>query len=179
MARTRPAPRRPRRPPPPTGRLRFAARLPILLFRAGLGPLLGGRLLLLHHTGRVSGLDRRAVLEVVTFDPAGPSWTIASGFGPRADWYLNLRRHPKTVIQFGNRHHAVTARFLPPEEGAAIMADYARRHPGRPAVCAPSWGWTSEAATTRRSGRRDAPSPSYASTPRPDPGGPDRPREGS
>ncbi|MEU3662312.1 nitroreductase family deazaflavin-dependent oxidoreductase [Streptomyces sp. NPDC032940] len=127
MARTDTAPHRPR---PPAGWRRTAARLPVLLFRVGLGPLFGKRLLLLHHTGRISGLDRQVVLEVVSHDPREPVWTIASGFGPKADWYRNLRRRPKTVIQFGNRHHAVTAHFLPAEDGAAIMAEYARRHPG-------------------------------------------------
>ncbi|MEU9207753.1 nitroreductase family deazaflavin-dependent oxidoreductase [Streptomyces sp. NPDC048415] len=119
----------PRRPQLPTGWRRLAARLPIHLFRAGLGPLFGKRLLLLHHTGRVTGLDRRVVLEVVSYDPAEESWTVASGFGPKADWYQNLREQPKTLIQFGNRPHAITAHFLPPDEGAEIMARYARRHP--------------------------------------------------
>ncbi|MEU3933100.1 nitroreductase family deazaflavin-dependent oxidoreductase [Streptomyces sp. NPDC029044] len=118
-----------RRPRPPSGWRRLALRLPVLLYRAGLGPLFGKRLLLLHHTGRVSGLDRLTVLEVVSFDPAEPSWTVASGFGPRADWYLNLRVQPKALIRFGNRPHAVTAHFLPAEDGAEIMADYACRHP--------------------------------------------------
>ncbi|MZF84558.1 nitroreductase family deazaflavin-dependent oxidoreductase [Streptomyces sp. SID5643] len=119
----------PRRPRPPSGWRRLALRLPILLYRAGLGPLFGKRLLLLHHTGRVSGLDRMTVLEVVSFDPAEPSWTVASGFGAGADWYLNLRAQPQTLIRFGNRPHAVTAHFLPPEEGSDIMAGYACRHP--------------------------------------------------
>ncbi|MBQ0886004.1 nitroreductase family deazaflavin-dependent oxidoreductase [Streptomyces sp. RM72] len=117
------------RPPLPEGWRRKVARAPVLLFRVGLGPLLGRRFLLLHHTGRVSGLDRRVVLEVVAFEPDTRAWTVASGFGPRADWYRNLREEPKTVLQFGNRHHAVTARFLAPEEGAAIMAEYGARHP--------------------------------------------------
>ncbi|MFK4547817.1 deazaflavin-dependent oxidoreductase (nitroreductase family) [Streptomyces tendae] len=117
------------RPPLPEGWRRKAARAPALLFRVGLGPLLGRRLLLLHHTGRVSGLDRRVVLEVVAHEPESPAWTVASGFGPRADWYRNLRAQPKTVLQFGNRHHAVTARFLGPEDGAAIMEEYGARHP--------------------------------------------------
>ncbi|MFF7734456.1 nitroreductase family deazaflavin-dependent oxidoreductase [Streptomyces sp. NPDC007984] len=119
----------PRRPHLPSGWRRLALRLPILLYRAGLGPLFGKRLLLLHHTGRVSGLDRMTVLEVVSFDPAKPSWTVASGFGPRADWYRNLCAQPKTLIRFGNRPHAVTAHFLPSEAGAEIMIGYARRHP--------------------------------------------------
>ncbi|MFC8223157.1 nitroreductase family deazaflavin-dependent oxidoreductase [Streptomyces sp. NPDC057362] len=119
----------PARPPVPTGWRRLAARAPILLFRAGLGPLLGRRFLLLHHVGRVSGSDRRVVLEVVAYEAPYRCWTVASGFGPRSDWYRNLRAQPKTVVQFGNRHHAVTAHFLTPDEGAAIMAHYGREHP--------------------------------------------------
>ncbi|MGQ4379003.1 nitroreductase family deazaflavin-dependent oxidoreductase [Streptomyces sp. SAS_267] len=107
----------------------MAARLPILLFRMGLGPAFGGRLLLLHHTGRATGLDRRVVLEVVAYEPNAGSWIVASGFGTRSDWYRNLLAEPKTVIQFGNRHHAVTAHFLTADDGADIMARYGGRHP--------------------------------------------------
>ncbi|OIK28413.1 nitroreductase family deazaflavin-dependent oxidoreductase [Streptomyces malaysiense] len=113
----------------PRGWRRSAARLPIIAFRAGLGGLFGGRLLLLHHTGRVTGRSHLTVLEVVEREPDGRGWTIASGFGPQADWYRNLRARPKTVIQVGARHHAVTARFPAAEEGADIMARYGRRHP--------------------------------------------------
>ncbi|MEV5696505.1 MULTISPECIES: nitroreductase family deazaflavin-dependent oxidoreductase [Streptomyces violaceoruber group] len=119
----------PARPRVPVGWRRRAARAPVFLFRAGLGPLLGRRLLLLHHVGRISGIDRRVVLEVVAYEAPYRCWTVASGFGPRSDWYRNLRAQPKTVVQFGNRHHAVTARFLTPDEGADIMAHYGRRHP--------------------------------------------------
>ncbi|MFE8013831.1 nitroreductase family deazaflavin-dependent oxidoreductase [Streptomyces antibioticus] len=117
------------RPRRPSGWRRLAARLPIALFRAGLGPVFGKRLLLLHHTGRVTGLDRHVVLEVVHYDPSEATWTVAAGFGPKSDWYRNLRSRPKTVIQFGNRHHAVTAHFLTAEEGGEVMARYARKHP--------------------------------------------------
>lgn len=120
----------PNRPQLPVGWQRFAARLPIPLFRAGLGWLFGGRLLVLHHRGCVTGLNRQVVLEVVEHDPADGSWIVASGFGPKAAWYRNLRVQPKTVIQVGNRHHAVTAHFLTPGDGAEIMERYARRHPG-------------------------------------------------
>ncbi|QOV34529.1 nitroreductase family deazaflavin-dependent oxidoreductase [Streptomyces ferrugineus] len=118
-----------RRPQPRTGWRRLAARLPILLFRAGLGPVFGKRFLLLHHTGRVTGLDRMVALEVVFYEPAYRSWTVASCFGPEADWYQNLREEPKTLIQFGNRPYAVTAHFLPPDEGAEVMVGYGHRHP--------------------------------------------------
>ena len=105
------------------------ARLPVHLFRVGLGPALGKRLLLLHHTGRVSGRRRQVVLEVVAHDSRHGTWIVASGFGPKADWYRNLRQHPRTVIQFGNRRYAVTARFLSPDQSADAMARYESRHP--------------------------------------------------
>lgn len=121
----------PQRPPLPTGLRRAAARLPVHMFRAGLGPLFRGRLLLLVHTGRTSGLSRRTVIEVVESATADGrrSWTVASGFGPGADWYRNLLRTPHATVQAGRGFHAVTAQFLPAREGGELMARYAPRHP--------------------------------------------------
>ncbi|MFE1955316.1 nitroreductase family deazaflavin-dependent oxidoreductase [Streptomyces sp. NPDC059524] len=144
-----------RRPALPRGLRRRLARLPVGLFRVGLGPLFGGRLLLLHHKGRVSGLDRTVALEVVAYDPARRSWILASGFGPRADWYRNLRAEPRTVVQVGNRRYAVTARFLTEREGAEIMAEYAPRHPRTARRLCAFMGFEVDgsAAAYRRAGR--------------------------
>ncbi|ROQ67753.1 deazaflavin-dependent oxidoreductase (nitroreductase family) [Streptomyces sp. 840.1] len=101
------------------------------MFRAGLGPLFRGRLLLLVHTGRTSGQPRRTVVEVVesaTVD-GRRSWTVASGFGPGADWYRNLQRTPQATVQIGRRFHAVTADELLAAEGGELMERYAPRHP--------------------------------------------------
>ncbi|MEU0162247.1 nitroreductase family deazaflavin-dependent oxidoreductase [Streptomyces sp. NPDC006261] len=119
----------PRRPRLPRGWRRRLARLPIAFYRVGLGPALGRRLLLLRHTGRHSGLDRYAVLAVVAHDPERGTWILASGFGPAAAWYRNLQAAPKTTIQVGNRHYAVTAHFPSADEGGELMARYARSHP--------------------------------------------------
>jgi deazaflavin-dependent oxidoreductase (nitroreductase family) len=119
----------PSRPPLPRGWRRRLARLPIAFYRVGLGPVFGRRLLLLHHTGRNSGLDRRVALEVVAYDADRAAWFLASGFGPEAAWYLNLRASPKTTIQVGNHHYAVTAHFPSADEGGEIMARYAPAHP--------------------------------------------------
>ncbi|MFF1510417.1 nitroreductase family deazaflavin-dependent oxidoreductase [Streptomyces sp. NPDC058326] len=147
----RPAPRRPRRP---SGWRRHLARLPIHLYRGGLGPLFGGRLLLLIHTGRKSGRSREVVLEVVRHGPGG--WTVASGFGPDAQWYRNLRRTPAATIQFGRRYHAVVAEFLPPEEGGLIMVEYARRHPRAARALCRFMGFTADGseASYRAAGER-------------------------
>lgn len=120
---------RPRRPPLPRGWRRLLARLPIGFYRVGLGPVFGRRLLLLHHTGRSSGLDRRVVLEVIAHDAEQGTWILASGFGPKAAWYQNLRATPRARVQFGNRRYSVTAHFLDADEGGEIMARYAPAHP--------------------------------------------------
>ncbi|GAA2607512.1 nitroreductase family deazaflavin-dependent oxidoreductase [Streptomyces axinellae] len=114
----------------PKGWRRFLFRLPIWLFRARLGRLLGQRFLLLEHVGRKSGHLRRVVIEVVARDdPAGPSWTVAAGFGPQSAWYQNLRATPRVTVHVGAGRHDVVARFLSPREGGELMARYAVRHP--------------------------------------------------
>ncbi|MEW2635578.1 nitroreductase family deazaflavin-dependent oxidoreductase [Streptomyces sp. NPDC048389] len=119
----------PQRPPLPRGWKRFVARLPVHLYRIGLGPLFGRRLLLLIHTGRASGLTRKTVVEVVEHDRAGGSWTVASGIGPEAQWYRNLLLTPQATIQVGRRYYPVTAQPVTAEEGGRLMARYAPRHP--------------------------------------------------
>ncbi|WP_406095005.1 nitroreductase family deazaflavin-dependent oxidoreductase [Streptomyces sp. NBC_01013] len=146
----------PQRPPLPTGLRRAAVRLPVHMFRAGLGPLFRGRLLLLVHTGRTTGLPRRTVIEVVesaTVD-GRRTWTVASGFGPGADWYRNLLRTPHATVQAGRGFHAVTAHALPAEDGGGLMARYAPRHPRTARRLAAFMGFTVDgsAADYRRVG---------------------------
>lgn len=119
----------PTRPQPPTGLRRTLFRLPIHLYRARLGWLLGQRFLMLDHVGRSTGAPRRTVLEVVAHDPERDTYTVASGFGPGADWYRNVRKQPQVSIRVGTRLLAVTAVPLTPAESAAAMVDYAHRHP--------------------------------------------------
>ena len=107
----------------------FLFRAPLFLYRIGLGGLLGTRFLLLNHTGRKSGQLRQTVLEVVKHDKATGTYTIASGFGKKSDWYLNILAQPKVEIQVGWRKLGVTAVPLTPEQSGEAMVDYARQHP--------------------------------------------------
>ena len=113
---------------PPTGVSRLAFRVPIYLYRLGLGWLFGDRLLLLNHIGRVSGQPRQTILEVVKHDHADGSLVVASGWGPSAAWHRNLLHTPDVSVQVGRRVTTVTAVPLPKEEGAEIFAEYAIRH---------------------------------------------------
>ncbi|HEY4152423.1 MAG TPA: nitroreductase family deazaflavin-dependent oxidoreductase [Pseudolysinimonas sp.] len=108
---------------------RWLVRAPIVLFRAGLGFLFGGRLMLLEHTGRTSGLARYVALEVVS-RPARGSFVVASGFGTKAQWYRNVVAHPEVRVRWSIRPSAAAiARPLDPQESAAIISAYADEHP--------------------------------------------------
>jgi deazaflavin-dependent oxidoreductase (nitroreductase family) len=115
--------------PRPGRPLKLLFRLPIPLYRAGFGWLLGRRVMLVEHVGRRSGEVRRAVVEVVEHDRGDDSYVIASGFGRTAQWYRNLQARPKATIQVGRRRLHVVAEELPPAAGGDVMARYARRHP--------------------------------------------------
>ena len=113
---------------PPSGLLRLLLRLPIALFRLRLGWLLGQRFLLLEHIGRKSGQVRKTVVEVVGHDYASDTYSIASGWGKRAQWYQNLLATPQITIHVGRRHLKVCAEAVPPAEGARMLLAYRQKH---------------------------------------------------
>lgn len=115
--------------PPPTGLGRLAFRAPIYLYRAGLGWMLNGRFLLLNHIGRKSGQRRQAVLEVVDYDRETDTYYVAAGFGPKSQWFRNIKANPEVTIQVGTRKLAVTADILSPTESGEMMVQYAHRMP--------------------------------------------------
>lgn len=114
---------------PPRGFARLAFRLPIWLYRLGLGGLLGTRFLLLTHVGRTSGRERKTVLEVVRSDAQRSVFVVAAGFGPQSDWYQNIRARPRAEVQCGRRRWMMTADFLTPEQAGGELVEYGRRHP--------------------------------------------------
>jgi deazaflavin-dependent oxidoreductase (nitroreductase family) len=115
--------------PSPTGLRRHVTRAPIRLYRWRLGWLLGKRFVLLTHTGRTTGQPRQVVLEVAGYDPRSDTFLVASGFGPHAQWYRNIRRNPAVTIQVGRRRTPAVASPLTPEASGRAMAKYASQHP--------------------------------------------------
>ena len=113
---------------PPAGLQRLVFRIPIYVYRVGLGWLFGRRLVLLNHVGRVSGKQRQTILEVATQDPTDGSYIVASGWGPNAGWYRNILHTPDVSIVVGRRTIPVTAVPLTEDEGAEIFVEYASRH---------------------------------------------------
>ncbi len=73
----------------------------LFLWRLGLGrwfdawPKVGGRILVLVHTGRKSGIRRRTP---VNYTLLGDDIIIVAGFGAAADWYRNIKQDPNVEV---------------------------------------------------------------------------------
>jgi deazaflavin-dependent oxidoreductase (nitroreductase family) len=104
-------------------------RLPVWLYRLGLGELLGHRFLLLTHCGRKSGRAYQTMLEVVHYDPSTRESIVVAAWGDRADWYRNLQAHPALRVQTAGVRYTPTHRFLAPGEVDAQLGAYRREHP--------------------------------------------------
>lgn len=115
---------------PPGGFLRWLLRLPIWLYRLNLGWLLGQRFLLLTHIGRNSGITYKTVIEVVDYDEESGIYTIASGWGEKADWYRNILKTPEVTIQVGRQTSKARAVPLTVSQGHEKLYAYAQKHPG-------------------------------------------------
>lgn len=113
----------------PRGLRRLALRLPIWLYRLGLGGLLGQRFLLLSHRGRTSGKLRQTVLEVVQHDQAMGAYIVASGWGEQAQWLQNILRTPEVTIQVGRQRMPAHAVRLPTDQAATALLASAQQHP--------------------------------------------------
>jgi len=54
---------------------------------------------------------------------------VASGFGEKSDWYLNVMANPEVTIQVGVKRLAARAQRLSLPQAIEIMLEYNRRHP--------------------------------------------------
>jgi len=81
-------------------RMKNIQRIHRLLYALGLGPLIGGLILLLTTTGRKSGLKRVTPLQYELID--GRVY-LGSARGTKADWYRNLEADPRAEVRIKNR----------------------------------------------------------------------------
>ncbi len=115
-------------PAKPRGLLKWGFNLPILLYRARLGWLLGHRFLLLTHQGRKTGKIHQTVLEVVRYDRARRESAVLSAYGERADWYQNILAHPAIEVRTGWSRYVPQQRLLEADERLAALHIYRRRY---------------------------------------------------
>jgi deazaflavin-dependent oxidoreductase (nitroreductase family) len=112
--------------PRPTGFARVFARAPVLLYRLGLGGLVGKSILLLTTTGRRTGRARATPLNYR--EEGGIMYVVAGRGGPRADWYRNLVARPDVEVQLGRRRlEAVAAPVSDAQEKARVLWLFAQR----------------------------------------------------
>lgn len=129
----------------PTGAKRVFLRMPVYLYRGGLGWLFGRRFLYLVHRGRKTGRRRDTVLEVVHFDERKPEVVVVAAWGARSDWYRNIQAAPPSAVWVGRNHWPNPQhRVLAADEMVTVLEDYGRRHPRAWKALAPRLGLDQE-----------------------------------
>jgi len=116
-------------PTPPKGIKLALFRLPIYLYRLNLGFLLGNRFICLKHKGRVSGIMRETVLEVIDQNKTRGTIYSASGFGNKAQWFKNILSNPNVFIALKSRQRKAVVRVLSAEEAEQVLLRYVEVHP--------------------------------------------------
>ncbi|MCA9915783.1 MAG: nitroreductase family deazaflavin-dependent oxidoreductase [Anaerolineae bacterium] len=85
---------------------------PLLLWRLGLGSIIGRSIMVLTVTGRKSGLPRHTMAE---WHPIGSRKFVPVAFGERAQWYKNIQANPLITIQTNEGAESVFARRITEE----------------------------------------------------------------
>jgi len=124
------------------GRLALAVfRVPLPLYRRGLGWLLGHTFLVVTHAGRKTGKPHATVAMALAYDPGTHETVICSGWGENADWIRNIRVRPALQIEIGRELFTPEQRFLSEDESFAVVVEFRRRHPWRLRLIAWILGW--------------------------------------
>jgi len=102
----------------------------INISRGRIGSKLGTQtILLLHTTGRKSGLER--VIPIAYFDYEGKYLIVASNWGKEknADWYLNLKKQPRAALEVKGKRIEVQSREALDEEYDRLWKFATEHHP--------------------------------------------------
>lgn len=118
-------------PAPPRGFLGWLLGLPIHLYHAHLGFLLGHRFLVLIHEGRRTGRRHETPLEVVRYDPVSREAIVAAGWGRKTQWLHNVEAGLAREVWIGRERYTPSCRFLEADEAADVLEGY-ERHSGLP-----------------------------------------------
>lgn len=112
---------------PPAFMLPFM-KMPLILYRLGLGRLLGKRFMLLTHQGRRSGKVYRTVLAVLRFDAQTREICAVSPWSA-SHWYRNIQAAPALEVETAGVRYAPRQRSLSPEEIAELFIAFRTEHP--------------------------------------------------
>src|SRR5512147_92872 len=95
-------------------------KMPLILYRLGLGWMLGKRFMRLTHVGRRSGKVYHSVLAVLRFDEKTHEMMAVSPWSS-SNWYRNIQARPALAVETGRVRYAPAQRDLSPEEIAALL----------------------------------------------------------
>ena len=107
--------------------LRTLFRLPLVLYRIGLGSLMSMQILLTT-VGRRTERRYKVVVDVIEHDKTKDTYYICAAFGLLSDWYLNLRANPIVQAQVGRHKFTVRTTTLPLNEAENILVTFTRCH---------------------------------------------------
>lgn len=105
--------------------MKWLFKTPLLLWRLGLGPLVGRLFMIMTTTGRKSGQPRHTAIEYHTW--RGRKYVLAAW--PKSDWYRNLQADPRLTIQTAVGAESVIARRLTDEAELADVYEFAAANP--------------------------------------------------
>jgi deazaflavin-dependent oxidoreductase (nitroreductase family) len=135
----------------PPAALKLAFKVPTLIYRLGLGRLLGRRFLLLVHRGRKSGRERRVVLEVISYEAEPSAAAVLSGWGERSQWFRNLQAGPPVAVEIGGeRWIGARHEVLGPEKAVEVVEEYRRNHRLLMSFLEHFFGWPRDASEEER-----------------------------
>lgn len=124
------------------GRLALAVfRLPLKAYQHNAGPALGRTFMAFTHLGRTTGRRHQTVALVLRYERATGEAVICAGWGPRTDWYRNVRAEPAVEVQLGGETFTPHQRCLTNDEAFDVVAQFRREHPYRTRLISAILGW--------------------------------------
>ena len=112
----------------PSWLTRLWFKVPVWLYRAHLGFVLGGQIFAIVHHGRRSGKRYVSGLEAIMRRDG--ELFVFSGWGRRADWFRNIEAGGVDELWDGRtRYPGATFRVIEADEAYEVLVDYEREHP--------------------------------------------------
>ena len=98
-----------------------------VLYAIGLGPVIGGIILLITTTGQRSGMKRVTPLQ---YEKIGDDYYLGAARGLNADWVRNIQTNPQVELRVGAKSVQGTAEVITdPSRFADFMEVRLERHP--------------------------------------------------
>ena len=98
-----------------------------VLYAVGLGPVIGGFIVLLTTMGRKSGKKRVTPLQ---YEKIGEDYYLGAARGLNADWVRNIQSNPQVDLRVGAKHiHGMAEIVTDPSRFADFIEVRLERHP--------------------------------------------------